>query len=113
MLRVKTLTLLLLSKLCLLKVRGKNYRHATSQRCNLGRRHIHRHSSHLHTRHAAICLLLHERLSRLLLVLELVQSLLLYLLVQGRVLGRDCIGQVSEERVVAGSRHVHMGFMPC
>ncbi len=72
---VHGLALLLLSELCLLDVKGGSYRHPPAHRCHLsslGGVHLAHRYTHLPRRHVLVDgLLLHQSLSRLLLVLQL------------------------------------------
>ena len=70
MLRIEVLPLEVMSKLCILGVRGGYYRHAIPQGRNLGGTHLADGHAHLHSRHPAIDrLLCHQRLPCLLLLL--------------------------------------------
>ncbi len=88
---VHGLALLLLSELSMLHVERGSYRHPPAHRSHpgssLGRVHLtHRHT-HLPCRHVLIYGLLgHQGLSRLLLMLQLLEPLLLHLLLQCRVI---------------------------
>jgi hypothetical protein len=84
---VHRLSLWLLSKLSLLEVKGGSYRHPPAQRRHMSRVHLTHRYAHLPRTHVLIdCMLGHQGLSRLLLVLQRLKSLLLHLLLQGRVI---------------------------
>ena len=83
---VHRLSLWLLSKLSLLEVKGGSYRHPPAQRRHVSRVHLSHRHVHLPRAHVLIHRMLGDQgLSRLLLVLQRLKSLLLHLLLQCRV----------------------------
>lgn len=84
---VHRLSLWLLSKLSMLEVKGGSYRHPPAHRRHVSRVHLTHGYAHLPRAHVLIHRMLSDQgLSRLLLVLQCLKSLLLHLLLQCRVI---------------------------
>jgi hypothetical protein len=111
---VHLLALLLLSDLCRLEMKRGRYRHPPTQRRHVGnlcRIHVSKRHAHLRVSHILVHRVLgHQGLSRLLLVLQGLEPLLLHLLLEGRVI---CIweeGQLAPRRM-KWAKHIHIWFI--